>query len=113
MFGNKAYDFLKFLAQIFLPALATLYFGLSSIWNFPDSTKIIGTLTAIDAFLGVLLSISSTSYNNSEGKYDGDLNITDVGSRKALSVELNSHPEILAGKTEVTFKVNPRPKPYK
>lgn len=112
MFGNKIYDFLKFVAQIFLPGLATLYFAIASIWNLPHPNEIVGTITAVDAFLGVLLSISTTSYNNSEGKYDGDLNVTDLGSRKALSVDLNSHPDILADKTEVTFKVNPRPKPY-
>ena len=31
--SNKAYDVLKFIAQIVLPALGTLYFALSKIWG--------------------------------------------------------------------------------
>ena len=60
--SNKVYDILKFIAQIVLPALGTLYFALSSIWGFPYGEQIVGTVTAADAFLGALLGISSVSY---------------------------------------------------
>ena len=63
---NKVYDILKWVAQIFLPAIATLYFALASIWGFPYAEQIVGTITAIDAFLGVLLGISSAKYNKIE-----------------------------------------------
>lgn len=66
-FSNKVYDVLKWIAQIFLPALGTLYFALAGIWGFPYAEPIIGTLTAIDVFLGVLLGISTASYNR-EGR---------------------------------------------
>lgn len=59
---NKTYDALKWIAQIFIPAVGTLYFSLASIWGLPYGEQIVGTLTAIDAFLGVLLGISSTNY---------------------------------------------------
>ena len=49
--SNKVYDALKFVAQILLPALATLYFALAQIWNLPYGEQIVGTITAIDAFL--------------------------------------------------------------
>ena len=59
---NKAYDVLKYFAQIVLPALGTLYFALSSIWGLPYGEEIVGTITAIDAFLGALLGVSSAQY---------------------------------------------------
>ena len=61
--SNKTYDFLKWLAQIFLPAAATLYFAIAQVWGFPFSDEIVGTITAVDAFLGVILKISTNSYN--------------------------------------------------
>ena len=60
--SNKVYDILKFIAQILLPALGTLYFALARIWNFPYAEEIVGTITAVDAFLGALLGISSMQY---------------------------------------------------
>lgn len=59
----KVYDVLKFIAQIVLPALGTLYFALASIWGLPYGEQIVGTITAIDAFLGTILGISSSQYN--------------------------------------------------
>jgi hypothetical protein len=57
------YDVLKWIAQILLPALGTLYFGLAKIWNLPYSEEIVGTITAVDLFLGALLGISTIEYN--------------------------------------------------
>lgn len=64
--SNKVYDILKYVAQIILPALATLYFALAGIWNFPYGEEIVGTITAIDTFLGVILGISTANYNKSQ-----------------------------------------------
>ena len=61
--NNKVYDVLKYIAQIVLPALATLYFALSKIWGLPYGEEIVGTISAIDIFLGALLGISSMNYN--------------------------------------------------
>lgn len=59
---NETYDMLKWIAQILLPALGTLYFALANIWGLPNAEQVVGTITAIDTFLGVLLGISSDSY---------------------------------------------------
>ena len=64
--SNKVYDILKYIAQIVLPALGTLYFALSKIWNFPYGAEIVGTISAIDAFLGALLKISTDQYNQEQ-----------------------------------------------
>ena len=60
--SNKAYDALKWVAQYFLPALGTLYFTLSSIWGLPYEEQVVGTVAALDTFLGVLLGLSSSQY---------------------------------------------------
>lgn len=60
--SNKAYDILKWIAQLLLPAVATLYFALAGIWGFPYGEQIVGTITAIDTFLGVILGISTAQY---------------------------------------------------
>ena len=60
--SNKTYDILKWIALYLLPALGTLYFALSGIWGLPYGEQIVGTITAADTFLGVLLGISSATY---------------------------------------------------
>lgn len=61
--NNKTYDLLKYIAQIVLPACGTLYFALASIWGFPYGDEVVGTITAIDTFLGAMLMISTNQYN--------------------------------------------------
>ena len=60
--SNKMYDVLKWIAMVGLPAIATLYFALAGIWGFPYGEEVVGTITAVDTFLGVLLGISSAQY---------------------------------------------------
>ena len=64
--SNKMYDVLKWIAMVFLPAIATLYFALAGIWGFPYGEEVVGTITAVDTFLGVLLGISSAQYNKKQ-----------------------------------------------
>ena len=61
--SNKVYDTLKWIAMYLLPALGTLYFAIAGIWGLPYGEQIVGTITAIDTFLGVILGISTTKYN--------------------------------------------------
>lgn len=63
MMSNKTYDVLKWVAMYLLPALGTLYFALAGIWGFPYGEQIVGTITAVDTFLGVILGISKTQYD--------------------------------------------------
>lgn len=62
--SNETYDFLKWICQLLLPALGTLYFALAQFWPLPYAEQIVGTLTAIDVFLGTVLKISTDQYNN-------------------------------------------------
>ena len=59
---NKTYDTLKFIALVVLPAVGTLYFALAGIWNLPFGEQIVGTITAIDTFLGAIIKYASDHY---------------------------------------------------
>lgn len=63
---SKTYDGLKWIAQYFLPAIGTLYFTLARLWELPYGEQILGTITAFDTFLGVLLGISANNYNKNK-----------------------------------------------
>lgn len=61
--SNKTYDVLKLIAQILLPALGTLYFALSGIWGLPYGEQVVGTIAAIDTFLGTILHYLKLKYD--------------------------------------------------
>lgn len=66
--SNKTYDTLKWIAQYLLPAAGTLYFALAGIWGLPYGEQVVGTITAVDTFLGVILGISAAQYNKTESR---------------------------------------------
>lgn len=68
MLNDKLYNILKEIAQIWIPALATLYFALAEIWGFPYGSEVVATLTAVDAFLGAVLKISTYNYTKTTRK---------------------------------------------
>lgn len=107
--SNKLYDVLKFITLVVLPALGTLYFTLANIWGLPAAEQVLGSVTALCTFLGITLKLGDKSYNNSEGKYDGFINIEpkDDGGT-SYSLNLNGDPELINDATQITFKVNPK-----
>lgn len=106
---DRLYNVLKQVALILLPALSTLYFMLSNIWNLPHVTAVIGTIAAIDTFLGAILGVSTTAYNNSDSKYDGSMHVTINPETETTTymLELSSDPVSLANKKSISFKVEP------
>jgi putative holin Dp-1 len=101
---NKLYDRLKFIAQVLLPALGTLYFTLAGIWNLPSAEQVVGTIVAIDTFLGVILHISSAQYN---GTAMGTLAVHEENGKTTYNLELEGDPEYeLEGKDRVVFKID-------
>ena len=64
--SNKTYDTLKWVAMYLLPALGTLYFALAGIWGLPYGEQVVGTITAVDTFLAVILGISTNIYKKSQ-----------------------------------------------
>lgn len=64
--SNTMYDILKWIAMYLLPAVGTLYFALSGIWGLPYGEQVVGTITAVDTFLGVILGISTNIYKKTD-----------------------------------------------
>lgn len=73
MMTNKTYDIVKWFAQIVLPAIGTLYFALAGIWGLPYAEQVVGTIVAVDTFLGVVLGYSSSQYAKAEAVGDVDI----------------------------------------
>lgn len=112
-FAPRTYDRLKFYAQIVLPALATLVFVLGALWDFDYTTQIVGTITAVDTFLGVILQLSSNTYYKQGSNFDGELKMVsdDTGKQKVV-FDVESDPETVIkefGKRSFEFRVNRNP----
>lgn len=104
---GKAYDVLKFIAQILLPGLGTLYFALAGIWGLPSAEEVVGTIVAVDAFLGLLLGLSQTQYNKSDEKFDGTIGVTETADKLSYVLNLADDPVKLKDKEQVVLKVGP------
>lgn len=101
--SNKTYNALKLVALVILPALGTLYFALAGIWGLPYAEKIVGSITAVDTFLGVVLHLSSSSYKPAE---DGQLVVDKSHPEKDVySLQLSTPVEDLEQKDYVHLKV--------
>jgi hypothetical protein len=100
----RIYDMLKFLAQIVLPVLGALYFGLAGSLDLPERDQVVGFIVVVDAVLGVLLQISSSKYSS---KNVGEIEMTELPSGgKTYSLNLVGHPEDLELYDEVRFAVS-------
>lgn len=62
--NDKLYDVLKWVCMIVSPALCTLLVTLTSLWGWAIPIEaIVGTITAVTTFIGVLIGISTYNYN--------------------------------------------------
>jgi hypothetical protein len=107
--NSKTYDRLKQVAQIWLPGLGTLYFTMANLWNLPASEEIVGSIVAIDAFLGLVLHISTQGYN-AIGQYDGTCHVmtSEDGTKKTFQLVMNDDPsgEGFENKPSISFKIS-------
>lgn len=105
--SNVNYAFARQSATIILPAIGTLYFMLAGIWGLPYADNIVGSIAALNLFVGVLVGVAKKIYDDTGGKYDGtvDVEITEDGTKR-FSLNLDSDPDTLDSKNEITFRVN-------
>jgi hypothetical protein len=110
--SGKTYDFLKFVAQVLLPALGTLYFAVAGVWGLPFADQVVGTVLAVDTFLGVILGISTAQYRASNAlsavnaDVDGVMTIHQQDENAGmLQLEFADHPNVLTKKDRVTLEV--------
>ena len=94
--SNKVYDILKWIAQILLPGLGTLYFAISGIWGLPYCEQVVGTLSAITVFIGMLLGLSAAKYPG-----DGTIKMQGATYKTKLSIPMDK----LIEKKNVILKV--------
>lgn len=108
---NKQYDVLKWIALYLLPALGTLYFTLSGLWGFPYGEQIVGTITAIDTFIAVIIGISSHNYQGDGTlmidtsnpqidtyRFDVDTDLDNLRDKKTLVLKVDPNAKIEPGK---------------
>ena len=108
MLTEGAYDFFKKAAQIYIPALGTFYFALSTIWGLPFGKEIVGSLMAFDTFLGVCLGISTNNYDDSGAAHDGEMvAIPKPDGGVTYSLNFNGDPQDIVKQDSVSFKVVP------
>jgi hypothetical protein len=106
LLGDSTYSVMKKSATIILPALATLYFALAQLWNFPEPEKVVASITALNTFIGVLVQISKKSYYASGEQYAGEIQVQDVGDKRVASLVIDGDPEDILSMKEATFKIS-------
>lgn len=105
--SNRTYDNLKKSATIVLPSIGTLYFALAQIWNFPNGEQVVGTIAAINVFVGVVLGVLSKNYmGDGVIKVEVEPNHDGGPPKKTFKLELNVEPEELEKMDEVSFIVD-------
>jgi len=105
LLSDAKYNALKQSVTLILPAVGALYFALAQIWNLPKSEEVVGSIAALNTFLGVLLGVSTKSYNKSDARYAGAIVVEETDEKKTFTLELNEDPEKIEKKDEVTFRV--------
>jgi hypothetical protein len=94
--------------MVLLPAMGTLYFALALIWGLPKPEEVVGTIVALDTFLGVLLRISDARYDASDAKYDGNIIKTPTADGQlvyAIQFETRAQQERAHGKDDLLLKL--------
>lgn len=112
LLGDACYNALKRTATVLLPAAGALYFALAQIWGLPRAEEVVGSIAALNTFIGVLVGVSAKTYakTHSAGgsRYVGELQVesSEDGEKTTFSLVVDGDPENLAYMDEATFRVN-------
>lgn len=89
----------KTLVQLCILSIATLYFVMAGIFDWPYALPIIGVLLIIVTFIAFLDAFSIK-------KYDGNMVVKDgEEGQTVFSLELEAYPEDLKNRESISFKV--------
>lgn len=69
---NKAYDVLKDLSLLWVPAIITLLGVIWSAWGLPYGEPILATLTGVDTFLGAVVKYFRYRYDKKGVEDNGE-----------------------------------------
>jgi putative holin Dp-1 len=108
--SDRSYDALKYFTQIILPALGTLYGALAVLWGLPALAEVVGTVVAVDTFLGIVLHLSTKQYEKTDEAYAGTVGIlVHQDGHESVKFNMLTDPEDLPlGQKQVSFKVVPK-----
>ena len=106
LFNNKAYDLIKFVALVLLPALGALYFGVAQIWGLPHADEVVGTIVVVDTFLGALIGVTAQQYKNSDARFDGHIQVAPGENEDTTNLNVSLDPMAVAQKREIVVKVD-------
>lgn len=108
--SDAQYEALKYVALVILPALGTLYFAMAGLWGLPAATQVVGTIVALDTFLGVVLKVSTAQYEKNTDNYHGTVGLVDYGGDVGEKVKFDvlTDPNTLTDGKQVVFKVVPK-----
>lgn len=104
--SDTAYDRLKQIAQIWLPALAVFYISIGSLWGLPKQEEVAGTIMALDLLLGAVLMGLSRLHNKSDSRFDGELRVVPDEDEGVTNINFSLNPLAVEHKDEVLIKVN-------
>lgn len=104
--SEKAYDFIKKLVQVILPAIGAFYAGLAVLWGLPNPQEVVGSIALLCTFLGVILGISSAKFYRSDDVFDGVAVLTpgENGELEATAGLVTPAKDI-AGKSHIVLRV--------
>lgn len=103
--SNKRYDNIKFFVTIVLPALGVLYASLALFWGFPKVEEVVGSITAIALFLGVVLKISSNNYEDPTQSVGNFVVTEHSGGKKSVKLDLEKDPEDFLENDVISFSL--------
>lgn len=63
MISNKTYDFLKWIAILFLPALSGLVGTIGEALNYEHTGIAVIIINAVAVFIGAIIKVSTNKYN--------------------------------------------------
>lgn len=103
---DGTYNVAKDVVTLVFPALAVLYSALSVLWGWPFEKEVVGTISALVVFLGVLLKVNSNRYKKAEQVYDGALVANDPDpDQDTFRLEFDHTLSDLSNKDVVRLKV--------
>lgn len=61
---DAVYDTLRYSVEFIIPAMAIAYAGLATLWGFPNSAQIVGTLGVIGVLIGSVIKVNQKRARN-------------------------------------------------
>jgi len=61
LLSDRNYTILKHISAIGLPSVGALYFALASLWHLPSAEQVVGSIAAVNVFMGGLMGAAQSS----------------------------------------------------